>query len=372
LALDHAIEGVSSRPLGRITPRALAILRLGAYQILETRIPDHAAVAETVALAAERERGFVNAVLRRLAAEPPSPPVGSSAEAVGLRTGLSAWAVRELLRLVGEEAEEAARGLASQGPLTLRVNTCRRGVREVERALLEAGVRSMRGTLHPESLLVAGVSPSELPGFEEGWFVVQDQASALVVRALGPEPGERVIDVCAAPGGKATHIACLVGPEGLVVAADAREHRAALVREAGVRLGLLFPVLVQDARRPAVRGPFDRVLVDAPCSGIGSARRRPELLWRTPREGLPALARLQLAIASASAELLAPGGTLVYSVCTFPRAETDGVCDALLGSRPELEPAEIEGPEGPAQRVRLWPHRHGTDSMFMAAFRRRG
>jgi 16S rRNA (cytosine967-C5)-methyltransferase len=129
-------------------------------------------------------------------------------------------------------------------------------------------------------------------------------------------------------------------------------------------------VLVHDAIRPALEGGFDRVLVDAPCSGLGSARRRPELLWRGSREELEPLSRLQLAIASSGAALLAPGGTLVYSVCTFPGAETDAVCDALLAAAPELEPAPIEGPDGAAERIRLWPHLHGSDAMFVAAFRR--
>ncbi|HXF73566.1 MAG TPA: hypothetical protein VNO79_13290, partial [Actinomycetota bacterium] len=137
------------------------------------------------------------------------------------------------------------------------------------------------------------------------------------------------------------------------------------------RLGVRALVLAQDARRPALREGFDRALVDAPCSGIGAARRRPELLWRPRRQELAGLARLQVAIAAAVAGLLRPGGRLVYSVCTFPRAETDAACDALLRHRPDLEPAAVDGPDGPAPRVRLWPHRHGTDAMFVAAFRRR-
>ncbi|HXF37274.1 MAG TPA: hypothetical protein VNO17_08855, partial [Actinomycetota bacterium] len=130
-------------------------------------------------------------------------------------------------------------------------------------------------------------------------------------------------------------------------------------------------LLAQDAARPALREGFDRVLVDAPCSGIGAARRRPELLWRPRREDLSSLARRQVRIAAGAASLLRPGGRLVYSVCTFPRAETDAACDALLRHRPELEPVPIAGPDGERVRVRLWPHRHGTDAMFVAAFRRR-
>jgi 16S rRNA (cytosine967-C5)-methyltransferase len=126
---------------------------------------------------------------------------------------------------------------------------------------------------------------------------------------------------------------------------------------------------VQDATAPALRGTFDRILVDAPCSGLGSARRRPELLWRARKEDLSTMARLQVAITVASADLLKPGGRLVYSVCTFPRAETDAACDAILRHRPDLEPTPVIRPDGtPSMRVRLWPHRDGSDAMFVAAF----
>jgi 16S rRNA (cytosine967-C5)-methyltransferase len=156
----------------------------------------------------------------------------------------------------------------------------------------------------------------------------------------------------------------------VLVASDASHRRAALVMRTVERLGGRALVLVQDGRRPAVAGGFDRVLVDAPCSGLGSARRRPELLWRARKAELSGLARLQVGITTAAADLLAVGGRLVYSVCTYPRAETDAVCDALLRRRPDLRPAPIQGPDGPAERIRLWPHRHGCDAMFVAAFRR--
>jgi len=370
IPLDRVLARVVDRPLERAPARALALLRLGAYQLLFTRIPAHAAVSETVELAGARDRGFVNAVLRRVAAEPPAWPTGSSDADVSVRAGLAEWAVRELHRQLGDEIEDAARALAERAPLTLRTNTCRKTVGDLEQALTDAGVASRRGTIHPESLVLDAGAPAELPGFGEGWFAVQDQASSFVVRALDPRPGERVFDACAGPGGKAGHIACLVSPGGTVVAADTSPKRVALVRGQVRRLGSRALVLAADARKPALRGPFERVVVDAPCSGIGSARRRPELLWRPREEDLPDLARLQVQVTAGAADLLQPGGRLVYSVCTFPRAETDDVCAALLHDRPDLEAEPIEGPDGVAERVRLWPHRHGTDAMFVAAFRR--
>jgi 16S rRNA (cytosine967-C5)-methyltransferase len=247
-------------------------------------------------------------------------------------------------------------------------------VDEVLSTLLMAGGDARIGPVHPECVLVRGGDPTGLPGWNEGHVTVQDQASAFVVEVLAPEPGDRVLDACAAPGGKTAFLACRVGEEGRVVAGDLRPERTALVGSLLQRLGQRAGLLAHDATRPAVRGPFDRVLVDAPCTGIGSARRRPELLWRGRRDGLSRLARLQVAIAAAGAELLRPGGRLVYSVCTFPRAETDAACDAILRHRPDLTPVTTPGPPGtdPAPRHRLWPHRHATDGMFVAAFERTG
>jgi len=373
IPIDHSLTPLLERPLETAPKPARAALRLGAYQIRYTRVPPHAAVSETVALVEHRHRGFVNAVLRRVASERPTVTEGSTDEALSLRTGLSEWAVRELRRVIGEEVgevEAAAAALAERGPVAIRANTCRVSVDELERALAAQGVAVLRSRLHPDSLVIGSGSPPALPGFSNGWFAVQDQASSFVVAALGPRPGDRVLDICSGPGGKAAHMACLVGDQGRLVAADLSPPRIGLVRETLLRLGVAAPLLVQDGRRPAVREGFDRVLVDAPCSGIGSARRRPELLWRARKDELSGLARLQVGIATAAAALLRPGGRMIYSVCTFPRAETDAACDAILRRAPDLRPAPIEGPDGPSDRVRLWPHRHGCDAMFVAAFHR--
>lgn len=369
LPIDHSLGPFLNKPLQDAPPRARAALRVGAYQVLFTRIPDHAAVTETVGLVSPSERGFVNAVLRRMTSEGVRWPTGVSAEAVAARVGLAAWAVRELRRLVGDQAEEAAGALASQAPLTLRTNPCRTTVETLEERLRAAGQEPVRGRIHPGSLRLRRGRPETLPGFGEGWFAIQDEASSWVVDVLDPRPGERIVDVCAAPGGKAADIGCRGGS---VVAADVSIQRIRLVAETASRLGVRMLLLSQDAARPALRGGVDRVLVDAPCSGIGAARRRPELLWRPRRSNLRSLARLQVRIAVGAASLLRPGGVLVYSACTFPSAETAGVCRALVEGVPDLRPEPFPGPDGNAvTEARLWPHIHGTDVMFVARFRRK-
>ncbi len=367
-SIDWALDQHASRPVARMSPAALGPLRLGAYQLLFGGVAAHAAVGESVALSGPKERGFVNAVLRRLAAEPPAWPQEDDDAAVSVRTGLDAWGIAELRHILpAAEVERAAAAFAARGDLCLRTNTCATTVDELEGALRSAGHESSRSELDPACLLLDGGDPTELPGWERGWFAVQDHASAFVVSALDVRPGQRVLDLCAGPGGKTAHLCCLARP-ARVTAGDLHPRRARLVRRTSHRLGMAPLVLAQDATAPAVRGPFDRVLVDAPCSGIGSARRRPELLWRPRRKDLSRFGRMQVAIASSAAELLAPGGRLVYSVCTFPRAETDAAADAIVRHRPDLVPVAIDGPQGEAVRIRLWPHRNASDGMFVAAF----
>jgi 16S rRNA (cytosine967-C5)-methyltransferase len=310
-------------------------------------------------------------VLRRIASTPAIVPEGSDDEALSARTGMAAWAIREIRRLVpAEEVEDAADAFARRAPLCLRAVRCTTTVEELSSALQNAGAAITPGTIDGDCVLVDRGDPTRLPGFDEGWFAVQDQASAFVVRALAARPGDRVLDLCAAPGGKALAVACDVGSDGFVVAADVREHRLAFAAREAARQGLRVRLVTQDARVPALRGPFDRILVDAPCSGLGAARRRPELLWRVRKDELSALARHQVAIATTAADLLRPGGRLVYSVCTFPRAETDAACDAILRHRPDLHAIPTPGPDGDALRHRLWPHRHQSDGMFVAVFER--
>jgi 16S rRNA (cytosine967-C5)-methyltransferase len=371
-SIDWAIDQRASRSVSRMTANVRDVLRLGAFQLLFGGVAPHAAVMETVSLAGPRERGFANAVLRRLADDPPGWPDGPDDAAIAVRTGMAPWAVRELRALLRDDVERAAMSFAERGPLCIRTNTCATSVDELAEALAAAGHPSRPAPLDPDCLLVDGGDPVSFPGWERGWFAVQDQASALVVRMLDPRVGERVLDVCAGPGGKAAMAACLVGATGRVFAGDIHPRRAGLIARSASRLRAEnVSVVAQDIRARAIRGPFDRVLVDAPCSGLGSARRRPELLWRGKKEDPTKLALAQVEIAAAASDLLKPGGRLVYAVCTFPRAETDAVADALVRHRPDLVPEAMDGPSGEALRHRVWPHRDGGDGMFIASFRKR-
>jgi 16S rRNA (cytosine967-C5)-methyltransferase len=383
--LDRAIEAAARRPLAAIDAAALATLRLGAYQLMYTRVPPHAGVSETVALADPRARGFVNAVLRRISSAAPEiasadaladPAPGADADLIAEATGLATWAVSELGRILPpDEVGAAAAALAEPAGLTLRANRARTDAARLASRLAEHGLAVSPARHHADVLLVSGpaLAPSDLPGFDDGWFAVQDEASVIVGAAVGVQPGERVLDACAGPGGKAAHLAASAGTDGTVIAADVSVRRAALVGRTARRLGVELDVLAQDARTPALPDRrFDAVLVDAPCSGLGAARRRPELLWRVPKERLASLARLQVAILLGVAPLVRPGGRLVYSVCTYPRAETDAAVRAFLAKRQDFVPAQVPGPDGPAETHRLWPHRHGTDGMFYAGFTREG
>ncbi|MFM8305002.1 MAG: RsmB/NOP family class I SAM-dependent RNA methyltransferase [Actinomycetota bacterium] len=231
-----------------------------------------------------------------------------------------------------------------------------------------------RGRLVPDALVVGGFGdPATMPAVVDGRATPQDQGSQAVVAVLDPQPGERVLDVAAAPGGKATG-AAERAPGGLVVAADLHPGRLALVTRAATRLHLPEVVgLVADGRQVPVRpGSFDRVLVDAPCSGLGVLRRRPEARWRIRPEAVHQLAALQRALLGAAAEAVAPGGRLLYAVCTLTGAETRAVgawaVAHLDGFRAEPPPGDPWRPVGPG--AMLWPHVAGTDGMFVLSLRR--
>jgi len=378
-SLDHLLGLVLDRPLHRLEPRVRAALRVGTYQLVDG-IAAHAAVGETVTAlgTGARTRGFANAVLRAVhGLGPPWPwPEGDDATSFGIRASMPDWIVTRLEADLGRDAARVALATANDPPvLTLRPNPRRTDPERLARELAVGGAQVESGVLVPGALLVRGAGdPAALPAVTEGRATPQDQASQAVAAALGAVAGERVLEVGAAPGGKVTALAELMGDEGCVVALDAHAGRTALVASAATRLGVrsVSPVVADGRRIPALEGAFDRVLVDAPCSGLGVLRRRPEARWRITARAVDELAALQRALVAAAADAVRPGGRLVYSVCTLTRAETVDVDEWLATTRPDLVPCDAPGPPWtPVGRgARLLPQAAGTDGMYLLARQR--
>lgn len=393
--LDWALAHFSRRAPERLDPPVRVALRLGAYQLWYLdRIPAHAAVDESVRLVRRHgpayAAGYVNAVLRAAgrrgfphAAVPPRER--DLAGHLALVHAHPRWLVdRWLARLGPEETERLLAANNRVPPLSARVNRLRAEPQAVAAALADRGVPVEPGRFVPEALRIGhGVQPAELEAFREGALTWQDESSMLAVHVLDPQPGELVVDVAAAPGGKSTHIAERMGDRGRVVACDVDRRRLAKVGEAARRLGLrCIERLALDGRRLPERlgGRADRVLADVPCTGLGVIARRPDLRWRKAPGDVEALARLQRELLRAAAACLRPGGVLVYSTCTTEPEENQQVVEAFLAEaggalvaedlRPWL-PAPLQDEPGTERGwIQLWPHRHGVDGFFIARLRR--
>lgn len=373
--IDDLLARVVKRPLRRLDPPVRAGLRLGAYQLLHDT-PAHAAVGSTVdAVGARspRARGFVNANLRALTRLPrPWPEPADDATALSYPD----WLVALLTDALGaDDARAALEAMNEPAAVTLRPDPRQVTAAALADELRDAGAEVEPGRLVPDALVVRGVGdPGRLPAVRDGRASPQDQGSQAVVTVLAPEPGERVADLAAAPGGKATAIAERVGPHGAVVALDADAGRVRMIDGARHRIGLpnLSPI-VADGRRPPLReGVFDRVLLDAPCSGIGVLRRRPDARWRLRPESIDELAGLQCELLETAASLVRPGGVLVYSVCTLTAAETIAVDDWAAHALPDFAALTPPGPPWRAhgRGALLLPQDAATDGMYVLVLQR--
>ena len=372
--LDHVAAQLVARPLERLDPPVLAALRLGLFELLFLGGgTDYAAVNESVELVKQASRGgagLVNAVLRRGAREGAGMLAGLSDEtpaAAAILHSVPGWLASQWWEELGEaEARALLRVVNDPAESALRVNTLVSSAAQVA-AALPVPSRAAPGLggepALPEGLVLEG--PFDVQGSElwrSGAIQPQSRASMLVSRILDPRPGERVLDLCAAPGGKTTHLAALMGDQGEIVAVERHPGRAAALERTVARLhASSIRVETGDAAEPRADGPFDRVLVDPPCSGLGTLQARPDLRWRVRPESIAELAALQGRILAAGARVLAPGGTLVYSVCTISRDEGTEVVRRFLGTNPQFE---AEDP------VQLLPHRDRTDGFFIARLRR--
>lgn len=358
--LDWLIERAARRRLSEIDGRVLTVLRLAVYQLrFLAKIPAHAAINEAVELAKERglakAAGFVNAVLRRLAREPglerEIAAIPDRAERLAVLTSHPEWLMARWLARYGEErARRAALANNHPAPVAVRTNLDKTTTKDLKEQLEALGATARESRYLPDCLLLDSLPDPSLE--EQGYFHIQDEASQMVPFLFGELRGKRVADLCAAPGGKTIILSQLVGPDGRVVALDLHRQRQLLVKRRLQKLaprpaGATVLLIIADAEKTLpLRVAFDAVLVDAPCSGLGTLRRNPEIKWRVKEQDLAALRSRQLAILRRAAEAVVEGGRLLYSTCSTEPEENHEVACAFLeehGNFKLIRPALLPG-----------------------------
>jgi 16S rRNA (cytosine967-C5)-methyltransferase len=386
-AFDHLIATYARRPFDRLDAEIVEILRLTLFQILHLdRVPASAAVNDAVSLARKIGKTsaapLVNAILRRVSRERdrlPLPGAASSerdAQLEYLATTLShpRWLVARWHERYGFAAAESwCRFDNEAAPLTLRANRLRITRNDLQDLLLREGIRCRPTRFAPDGLIVEAGNPLLTKVADEGLFLVQDEASQLVAVAAGARPGEHVLDTCAAPGGKTTAMAADMRNQGLIVAADLRPKRVRLLAETIAQSGAgCVRVVRSNAVGPLpFRDRFDRVLIDAPCSGLGTLRRDPDIKWRRSDQEFAALADLQCRLVESAALVLRPGGRLIYSTCSSEPEENEQVIERFLAGAPDFARSPIRLPCGPELVteqgfLRTLPFRDGLEGFFAA------
>jgi 16S rRNA (cytosine967-C5)-methyltransferase len=380
---DAVLAACIDRPLRKVEAKVLDALRLGAHQLLAMRVPTHAAIDTTVTLVRDQVNqgaaGFSNAVLRKVAARDLDAWLADVApDDLGVTHSHPAWVVDELRRALGARADELPALLAADNDPPRVTLVARPG-------LVTRG--ELPGTPTPYSpygVVLDGGDPAGVAAVAEGRAGVQDEGSQLVALALASAPvegrDERWVDLCAGPGGKAALLAALAAERGAsLTGVELHHHRARLVARAAASSGGLAGVVQADATRaPFADASADRILLDAPCTGLGALRRRPEARWRRRPADVTELVGLQRALLAEAVRVLRPGGALLYATCSPVLAETTEVVTATLTDHPDIRLEDVAAhlpvvpeAEGPLPgTVQLWPHRHGTDAMFLALLRR--
>lgn len=388
--LDGLISQLGTRPAEKQPPVLRLVLRLGLYQLRYLKaIPASAAVNTSVDLAKANGLGqlskVVNGLLRqyeRLASQGTDPLIlpEDPTVALGVRHSYPDWIVDLWRQQLPDDEVDALGDWFNRVPsLDLRINRQQTTVEAVEQALSTAGVATERLPGLPWALRLSQHSGAitDLPGYGEGWWAVQDASAQLVGQLLNPQPGETVLDLCAAPGGKATHLAEMMGDQGTVWACDRTASRLNKVVANAQRLQLhsIRTHLGDSTNLAQFHGQGDRVLVDAPCSGLGTLHRHADARWRQTPDSLQTLVPQQQALLAEAARCTKPGGTLVYATCTLHLAENEGVIQTFLQNHPhwQIQPATADlvlgltpAPEG---WLKLWPHRQNMDGFFMVCLR---
>jgi len=391
--IDWLLGQVCQRPLDTLTPWLRNALRLGVYQCLwMERVPQRAAVHTTVELARrfghQGTARFANGVLRTLLRQYQTYtlPDATRAPVAHLAVAFSypTWLIERWLQQYGWERTQALCAAHNvPGGVTLRPNTLRITATALAQRLQQEGIQHvMPSPIVPEALLVQGTDRlDQLPSYQEGLFQVQDQGAMLVAALCQAEPGQRWLDVCAAPGGKTTHLAQLMKDQGSILALDIHKGRLHLLQQNVRRLCVrsVTAVVADATEAPPIRHTCDGILVDAPCSGLGVLRRHPDIKWRKTAEDLAGLQAVQLSILHTQQAWLAPGGILVYSVCSHEPEETEQVVHRFLVQHPHMQLASV-APAVPHHlraaviapgMLKVTPEQWGTEGVFVARFRRR-
>ncbi|MDJ0556849.1 MAG: 16S rRNA (cytosine(967)-C(5))-methyltransferase [Microcoleaceae cyanobacterium MO_207.B10] len=384
-SLDAIIDQLAKKKSHQQNPDLRIILHIGLYQLSYLQqIPESAAVDTTVELAKQNKfvklAGFVNGLLREYIREErtihlPENPV----QKLGILYSFPDWIIEYWIQKLGITETEQLCSWFNQPPtIDLRVNLLKNSIEKVEVALQNIGISVSRIPQIPQALRLTGAvgSIQKLPGYYEGWWSVQDSSAQLVSYLLNPQPGEMIIDACAAPGGKTTHIAELIGDNGKIFAIDKTASRLKKLQQNIERLELKsISIYTGDSRNfPKFMNQADRVLLDVPCSGLGTLHRRADSRWRQSLENIQELSKLQGELLESAAKWVKSGGVLVYATCTIYPLENEAVIDNFLTNHPEWE---IEGPTvdfmvSPTAEgwVKVWPHRVEMDGFFMVKLKR--
>lgn len=387
--IDHVLNTFSKTKTGKMKPWLLAVMRSAVYQMYFMDVPDSAATNEAVKLAGVRGygslKGFVNGVLRTAAKQKnniPLPEKGT-AEYLSIAYSHPLWLVKMWMAYYGYAEAEAICAYDNQSPdVTIRVNTLKTNKNDLKKRLAAAGVEVKDGRLSEHALhLTKTADLSRLEAFREGLFHVQDESSQLAVKILDPQKGESILDMCAAPGGKSFTAAEQMENEGKLLSCDIYEHKIELMEEGTERLGIgMMACKVKDAaEKESEHELFDRVLVDAPCSGLGLMRKKPDIRLKKDGNEIDSLTVIQKEILDNAAGYVKPGGVLVYSTCTLCRKENEKNLEWFLKNHPEFEAEDITKflPENwkvdTAEKgyLTLLPHKTETDGFFISRMRRK-
>ncbi|WP_088033670.1 16S rRNA (cytosine(967)-C(5))-methyltransferase RsmB [Evansella clarkii] len=387
--LDFYLKPFSKRPIEKLELWVLILLRLTLYQIVYLdRIPERAAVHEAVQIAKKRGHqgisGMVNGILRTIQRKglPSFETIEDSEERLAVETSHPEWLIARWTDQFGKERTRLMSQANLKHPLhTARVNTVKTDRDTVIKSLQEEGIEAEPSSRVPDSIVVKKGSLSGTEAFRKGWLTIQDEGSMLVAFALAPAGGDRILDACAAPGGKSTHIAEKMNDEGEVVSLDIHKHKVGLIKEQKERLGLtIISPQVMDARKAHEffeEEAFDKILVDAPCSGLGVIQRKPDLKWTKTPEDVARLSSIQKEILNEVWPLLKKGGRLVYSTCTVDKEENEAVIDSFVEAHKDASfdngfsgrlPESFQQSAGAGEgKLQLFPGEHETDGFFISA-----